>query len=63
MKPKRKRGRRSKLTFKKEVDSVKICKQGSEKVFILPNGMNQESYSNWRQDNRRYLYKLKKQKS
>jgi len=63
MKPKRKRGRKAKLTFKKKVDNVKICRQGREKVFILPNGMFQENYSNWRQDNRNYLLKLKTQKS
>jgi len=58
-----KRGRKAKLTFKKEVDSVKVCKQGSEKVFILPKGMFQGDYSAWRQDNRNYLLKLKNQKS
>ena len=63
MKKRRKRGRKGILTFMKKVDSVTICKKGSEKVFILPNGMFQENYSTWRQDNRNYLKKLKKQKS
>jgi len=44
-------------------DRVKICRQGPEKVFILPNGMFQENCSAWRQDNRNYLLKLKTQKS
>jgi len=61
MKPK-KRGRKGKLKLLKIVDSVKVCKQGSEKLFILPKGMNHESYSNWRQDNRNFLHKLKKRK-
>ena len=52
MKPKRKRGRKAKLTFKKEIDGVKICKQGSEKVFILPRAMTGENYQEFKEDNR-----------
>jgi len=63
MKKRRKRGREAILTFKKEIDGVKICRQDREKVFILPKGMGQENYLNWRQDNRNYLHKLKNQKS
>jgi len=62
MKPK-KRGRKGKLTLMKKVDSIKVCKQGSEKVLILPRAMTNIEYSEWRQDNRNYLRKLKTRKS
>ena len=51
------------LTLIQEVDSVKVCKQGSEKIFILPKAMTGEDFTGFRQDNRNYLKKLKTQKS
>ena len=60
---KRRRGRKSILTFLKKVDSVKICKKGSEKVFILPKAMTGEDFTGFKQDNRNYLRKLKNKKT
>lgn len=63
MKPKRKRGRKSKLTLIREVDSIKVCRNGTEKVFILPKAMTGEDYTGFKQDNRNYLHKLKNRKT
>ena len=54
-----KRGRKGILTLLKKVDSVNVCKKGNEKILILPRAMTGEDYSEWRQDNRNYLRKLK----
>ena len=58
-----KRGRKGILTLIREVDSVKVCRKGSEKVYILPKAITGEDFTGFKQDNRNYLRKLKTQKS
>lgn len=58
-----KRGRKGILTLIREVDSIKVCRNGSEKVFILPRAMTGEDYGKFKQDNRRYFKKIKTKKS
>ena len=60
---KRRKGRKSALTLIREVDSVKVCKAGTEKVFMLPKAMTGEDYTSFKIDNRNYLRKLKNKKS
>ena len=55
-----KRGRKGILTLIREVDSVKVCKKGSEKVFVLPRAMTGENFTRFKIDNRNYLKKLKR---